>query len=99
MATAVVVPTSGKPYQTQLGGDVLRPLQILVDGYIEALPTVGFPSGTVAYGNEEARVLGLPYNAEASESLGLTVFGTVVFTGHDFGQDVPPAVLSGFGLT
>ena len=65
----------------QKGSAQLRQLQDIVGGYIEI---VNLGGGEVAVVNEEGRINGLPYNANASMLSGMDLVGDVVFM--DYGD-------------
>lgn len=92
--TALVVSPDGTGTLTQMpasGGAMLRVVQDTVGGYIEALP-IPLDTGVSAYGNEDAKRMGLAPNAAADMILTLMgwvrypgdhLSGTIVFLGTE----------------
>ena len=93
---ALVIPTEGKPYVTNVNGGY-KELQTLVGGLIEGVERPSNPKdyrlhhyvAFSGYVNEEGLVMGLPNNVIASMLFGVYLCGDCVVTGavDDEGND------------
>lgn len=68
-ATAIIIPADQEqPIRRETIANDLTATQGIVGGWIEGLPS-NVDEGWVAYGNEEAKLIGLPINERAHEAL------------------------------
>lgn len=106
-AVAIIIPADpAQPIRRESIANDLTAARGIVGGWIEGLPS-NVDEGWVAYGNEEAKIMGLPTNERAHEALVALgghnpedmLRGNVVIlgaTGDGEWTDVPEGVLEKF---